>query len=779
MAIPSRTRFGAYEIVSLLGAGGMGEVYRAVDTRLGRDVAIKVLSAADAKDPQLLDRMTREARAASALSHQNIAHIYEVGDVDGRRFIAMEYVEGATLETAGRAWPIDGVVDAGVQLADGLDAAHRKGIVHRDIKPSNLMLTPRGELKILDFGVAKVDSGSVSAHTLSTVGATNPGAVVGTVGAFSPEQALGRDVDARADLFSAGVVLYELATGRPPFAGATPVETADRLLHTTPEMPSHFNAAVPPLLDRIILKCLEKDRERRYQSAADLRVDLDALRRGASTSASEPASRVRRPWRLIAASAVALLIGATIAVVFLRPAGAGAIDSVAVLPFANDGADSQAEYLSDGVPDALIDALSQVPALRVIALSSTLRYKTHPADAKQIGAELGARAVVTGRVRQQGSNVTIALEVVDTRDDRHLWGRRYTRTIGDFASAPGEFARDVADALRGRLSDTEIERLTRRQTADTEAYRLYLQGRYFWNRYSENGFNKAIEYFHQAIARDPSYALAWAGLADAEMQLGVDFLSPDATFPQGRQYAERALQLDPSLGEAHASLGIYAMWYERDWAGAEREYTRAIQLRPNDPVAHHFYAHYLDARGRIPESFAEIQRALDLDPMSPFLMEEAGFTYYHAGRLDEAARWEKRALDLDPRFDFGMFALAQTYVASGAYGDAAALFDRASGLADWYGVESERAALLALTGRPSEARRLLERLLARGKSEYVDPYAIAIVYVALGNRDDAFEWLNRAIDAHSAYAAFFNGDPKLAPLHGDKQFSALIARMGL
>ncbi|HYM23106.1 MAG TPA: tetratricopeptide repeat protein, partial [Vicinamibacterales bacterium] len=430
-------------------------------------------------------------------------------------------------------------------------------------------------------------------------------------------------------------------------------------------------------------------------------------------------------------------------------------------------------------PDALIDALSQIPALRVIALSSTLRYKAHPADAKQVGVDLGVRAVVTGHLRQQGPDLAIVIEVVDTHDDRRIWGHRYARTVANIVGAQGDLARDVADTLRGRLSEAEGERLSRPPTQNSDAYRLYLQGRSFWNRYSEDGFKTAIEYFRRAIARDPEYALAYAGLADAEMQLGVDFLNPGETFPQGKQYAERALALDPALGEAHASLGIYAMWFDRDWAAAEREYRQAIDLRPNYPVAHHFYAHYLDARGRTDESIAEIMRALDLDPLSPYVMEEVGWTYYHARRYDQAIAWNKRALDLDPHFDLGWFTLAQVYVAQGAYTDAAKALDQASGLAGWYGTDAERAVIEALTGRSADARQILISLLARASSSYVDPFYIAITYTSLGDREHAFEWLDKCIDGRSVYATFFTREATLDRLRSDSRFAALVARVGL
>jgi serine/threonine-protein kinase len=767
---------GRYRILDRLGAGGMGEVYLAVDTTLGRQVALKMLPAAAARDPERLRRLTREAQAASALNHSNIAHVYEIGEDDGCRFIAMEYVEGRM-----PAGPTDAVIDLGIQLADALDAAHAKGIVHRDIKPSNLMVTARGQLKVLDFGLAKFES--PDAVDRSTILATAPGVFVGSAAYVSPEQALGRDVDERSDLFSAGIVLYELATGRLPFSGSGQIETIDRILHAAPEPISRTNPSVAPELERIVAKCLEKDRERRYQSAKDLLVDLKNLRRDSDTataSRSMAAASPRRAARVrlfvftaVVAAAVAVAAG------YLSSLRRATIDSIAVLPFVNEGADPQTDYLSEGIPDTLIDSLSQIPSLRVIALSSVAKYKGRDVDPQTVGRELGVRAVMTGRVVQRGADLAVAVELADARDGSRIWGRRYARTSGEIVSVQNDLARDVSQTLRLKLNGSDEQRLAKRQSDDTEAYRLYLKGRYYWNRYSEEGFKQAIDYFNQAIARDPEYALAYAGLADAHMQLGVDFVRPNDAFPLGRRYAEKALQIDESLAEAHTSLGMYEEFFGRDFGAAEREFKRALSLNPRLAGAHHFYSHYLQAVGRSDEAIAEMTRATDNDPLSPFIVEELGYTYYGAKRFADAIDACNRALALDPKFDIGLSTLAMAYDQKRMYAEASATIDRAAQRETWPLLLVQRGRLDALTGHPDAARAMLERIRAMAKQEYVDPVMLAYLCVALEDRDGAFAALSQAIDERASYMLLAVRDPMLEALHGDPRWTALIARFGL
>ena len=510
-----------YQIISLLGKGGMGEVYRARDTKLDRTVALKILPADVATDAERMRRFVSEAKAASALNHPHVATIYEIGEAEGVRFIAMEYVEGQTLAAKINGTPlaINEILELGSQIADALDEAHSKGITHRDIKPANVMLTPRGQVKVLDFGLAKITRPQSIDSNISTLAKTQSGVVMGTVPYMSPEQALGREVDQRSDLFSLGVVLYEMATGHSPFAGASTTETLDRILHAQPEAMARFNYDVPAELERIVRKCLEKERERRYQSARELVVDLRNLKReaGAKGMSAEPiAIAPKRSLYRLRLAAILLVILALIAVsaYWLYPRSS-AIESVAVLPFLNVGANPDTEYLSDGIAESLIRSLSQLPRLTVRSRDSAFRYKNRDVTAQLAGQELKVQAVLTGRVTQRGEDISISVELVDVNTNSHLWGEQYQQKLANLLQVQETIAREISDKLRLKLTSDEQSRLTKRYTENVEAYQLYQLGRYHWNKRTFEGFDNALKYFTQAIEKDPGYALAYSGLADA------------------------------------------------------------------------------------------------------------------------------------------------------------------------------------------------------------------------------------------------------------------------
>jgi eukaryotic-like serine/threonine-protein kinase len=580
MSISPGTKLGRYEIRSQLGAGGMGEVYLAHDTQLDRSIALKILPAEVAADPQRLRRFHQEARAASALNHPHIAHIYEIGEHEGQHFIAMEHVEGLPLNAriGGGPLAISEIVQLGIQLADALDEAHSKGVTHRDIKPSNIVVTPRGQAKLLDFGLAKLRL-SIEQEKLtdaSTQMKTAPGVVMGTVMYMSPEQALGQVVDHRSDIFSMGALLYEMATGRLPFQGSTATEIIDHIAHAQPEAISRFNYNVPADLERIIRKCLEKDKERRYQSARELLVDLENLKRdsteGVVADKNPPLqqSNVNR-WTL---GALALLIMALAGVgIYLfkhrgQPAEMAAIDSIAVLPLVNASNDANMEYLSDGITESIINSLSQLPQLRVVPRVSAFRYKGRQIDPQAIGREMGVRAVLTGRVVQVGENLSIQTELIDVNTDSQLWGQKYNRKLSDILTLEDEIASQISDKLRLKLTGPEHQQVVKRYTQNTEAYQLYLKGRYYWKKYTKDGAEKSIEYFNKAIEKDPTYALAYSSLADAYVVLGVLYLPPKETFPKARDAGEKALAIDESLAAGHISMGAYKLFYEWDWSAA-------------------------------------------------------------------------------------------------------------------------------------------------------------------------------------------------------------------
>ena len=579
MGLPAGHRLGPYEVLAPLGAGGMGEVYRARDVRLDRTVAVKILPPELAVDERYRQRFEREARAASALSHPHIAHVYDVGEQDGTHFIAMEYVEGENLRELVTRGPldVDRVVEIGAQMASALEEAHGRGVVHRDIKSANAVVTPKGQVKVLDFGLARRDRDGVGPLDSEQVteARTQAGVVVGTVPYMSPEQALGKDLDARTDLFSLGVVLYELATGRLPFVGNTATQTIDQICHATPVELGASRKGVPAELERIVRKCLEKDRDRRYASARDLVVDLRNLQRDRASGTGPVAVAPRRgSQRLLVLGAAGLLAAVAVGAGLLYRASTrgGAIGSVAVLPFENATGDPGNEYLSDGISESLINKLSSLPGLRVISRTSAFAFKGKKLGPAEIGRTLGVDALLLGSLAQRGASLAITAELVSVRDDRQLWGEKYSRSADDVLKVEGEIAATIARTLRGQLSGEEQQKLARGATADPEAYRLYLKGRDFLVG-NQQEMDKSVDYFQQAVARAPEYALAHAGLAEAyTRQAFLRASGREEPLRMARAAVNRALELDPDLAEAHTALGLVHFYFEWDWAGAEAEF---------------------------------------------------------------------------------------------------------------------------------------------------------------------------------------------------------------
>jgi serine/threonine protein kinase/TolB-like protein/Tfp pilus assembly protein PilF len=720
------TTISHYRIVAKLGEGGMGIVYRAEDTRLGREVALKFLPEDVAGDGAMLERFQREARAASALNHAAICTIFDIGEEDGRPYIVMELLEGRSLDQTAHGEPmqVPPAIEIAMQLADALDAAHERGIVHRDIKPSNIFLTERGQPKILDFGLAKVtarDAGSQGTAVPTQAmeaDLTRPGTAIGTVSYMSPEQARGEELDNRTDLFSLGLVIYEIVTGHRAFTGNTSALIFDAILHKAPVAPVRLNPEVPAALEEILNKALEKDRNLRYQNASDMRADLARLRRdtehsraavtpaaGSPTASAPVAPSTSAPPTALgtatptpqpplaapeAASAaapapappsstissassdaqvavdlakrhkskaflaLAALLVIVVAVVFLvqrlsQPAPADGVEirSLAVLPFANTTGDPETDYLGDGIAESLINSLTAVPDLRVVSRSSAFRYKGQEIDPAEVGQELDVGAVVTGRVTQRGDQLIVAAEMVDTQRDAQLWGERYTRPVSDIFEVQEEIARAISERLEIRLTGALDEQLSSRQTEDTEAYKLYLKGRFHWNKRTNDDMQKALSYFEQALEIDPTYAPAWVGVADCYttgggIYLGLDF--HEAT-PKSIAAVRKALELDDSLAEAHTTLADRLFYWELDWHGAEAEFKRAIELNPGYATAHFWYSELLSAWGRHDEAIRQVEIALELDPLSPVPNLAMGKTLAAAGRLEKAEAWLLKAID--------------------------------------------------------------------------------------------------------------------------------------
>ncbi len=650
-----------YRIVEQLGAGGMGIVYKAQDSRLDRAVALKFLPEELAQKPQALERFRREARAASALNHPGICTIYDIGEQDGRAFIAMEFIDGETLRSHihGKPLPLEEILKLGIQIADALDAAHAEGIIHRDIKPANIFVTKRGQAKVLDFGLAKLvpkgvaagadaDSGGEASDSTSIVGI-----ISGTPSYMSPEQVRGDNLDPRTDIFSLGLLLYEMATGRQAFSGGTGGVIIEAVLTRSPVPVRSINPDIPQRLEEIINKALHKDRDQRYQHAADIPLicnDWSEVRFQLEScgEARNPSGDVRQSCAPPNTEAR----HSTTHTGAQRPERVSKIiDSLAVLPFENASRDPEYEYLSDGIAGSLINILATVPKLRVMAQSTVFRYKGRGIDPQAVGRELNVRAVLTGRMMQSGGSLRIGTELVDVATGSQLWGAQYDRKPGDIFAIQDDISNEISEKLRLKLTRAEKKRLTKRQTDDAEAYRLYLKGRHHWNRWTEDGFYKAIEYFQQAVDKDPGYALAYAGVADSYVLLGWNgYLPPKDAFPKAKAAAMEALRLDPDLGEAHTPLAAVLWLYDWQWQEAQTEFKRSLALNPAYPTANHWYAEYVMTMGRHAEAIARMKNSQELDPLSLIISVAIGWALLHGPAIRRRHRTTPANGELDPNY---------------------------------------------------------------------------------------------------------------------------------
>ena len=784
-----------YRVLEKIGRGGMGTIYKAEDTRLGRPVAIKFLPREYSQDHQAVERFQREARAASALNHPHIYTIYDVGEHEGQPFIVMELLEGQPLKQRLDS-PLDPeqVVELGIQIADALAAAHAKGIIHRDIKPANIFITERGQAKILDFGVAKLatqqNEEGPAADTPDGAGPgaqddlTRVGMAVGTLGYMSPEQGLGKELDARTDIYSFGVVLYEMATGRPAIL--------DDLGGRTPPSPRAARPGLSPDLERIIRKAAEKDRELRYQTMADVRADLkrlkqdtDAVRLGGALAQERifPSGPRAHLFSLLTGGAFAAALLVVLWFFMMgwgqRPGGtdAGVIESLAVLPLQNLSGDPEEEYFADGMTEALITNLSKIGSLKVISRTSAMRYKGTDKSLPEIARELGVDAIVEGSVLRAGDRVRITAQLVDVATDQYLWAESYERDLGDVLELQREVARAVAAGIQITLTPEEQASLGTISAVDPTAYEAYLRGRYHWNMRTEEGIQKSLDYFQQAVAQDPDYASAYSGLADA-YTIGMEYgyLPAGENRTRSRTAALRAVELDNSLPEAHASLAmVFAS--EREWLAGEREFRRALELNPNYAKARHWYSIHLAAMGRLEEALAEMEQAVALDPASLQAEVWLGTCLLYLRRYDEAIGQFEETIEKDPYYFNSHYWLGQAYEAKGWPEQAVAAYEKAASLSETPHQRATLAHGYAVAGRRAEARKILGELEELAEEKYVSPYDFAVVYLGLGDNDRAIELLEQVYEDHPENLRHIKVRPWFDPLRDHPRFQSLLQRM--
>ncbi len=801
MGIGIGTRLGPYLRRAAIGAGAQGDVYKAVDTTLDRAVVIKVLPEEHTVKSYSGKRFRREAKLAASLDHPNICTIHGLYEEGSVRYITMQYVEGKTVRqlVAGHPLELGSALAIAIQTAEALAAAHARGIIHRDIKAANVMVTDAGLVKVLDFGLAKLLEGS--GEDTDDQHLTELGVPYGTATYAAPEQAKGGLVDHRADIFSTGVLLYEMLTGTWPFKGNSAVEVRYAVLHGKAKPLAEARAEDSPFivrLQQILDRALAKEPADRYQQVEELRDDMRAVLKEVDPEASQAVSFTgsgsRVPPRFLAGvlrqtffskykraiigGVAAALLAATIGAIYLTRARKPGVESLAVLPFAN--ADPATEYLSDGITESLINSLAQLPAIKVRSRNSVFNYKGREANPETIGRDLGVGVVVAGAVQKRGDSLSVSVELIDTKDDSHIWGQRYTHSVNNLLTLQAELSRDITRSLRLRLTSAEQQQLVKNYATNSEAYELYLQGRYYWNKRTAEGLNKGIEYFQQAIEKDPGYALAYVGLAESYAVLSFyGDTDPKESFPKAKAAATSALQLDEMLGEAHASLGFVHMVYDWDWSGAEKEFKHAIEFNPNYASAWHWYGWHLTAMGRFDEAAAKLKRAQELEPLSQIIGTSLGEMYYYARQYDRAIEQLLKTLQIEKNFAQARMALGRCYLQKGDFSRAIAELSQARAISGETAMNSGNLGYAyAVSGQREQARKMLGEIREMAKQHYVSSYYVALIYVGLGEKDQGLEWLSKAQQEGSEQRLTLKVDPRLDSLRSDPRFQELLRNIG-
>jgi serine/threonine protein kinase/tetratricopeptide (TPR) repeat protein len=806
---------GRYEIVGQLGAGGMGEVYLAKDIDLGRKVAIKILNKRFSADASNIERFTREAKAASALNHPNILVIHEIGESDNAKYIVSEFIDGKTIRDLlrGPRMEISTILDFAIQIGGALAAAHGKHIIHRDIKPENVMVRPDGYVKVLDFGLAKLISGRDGlvdlANSSEIQNHTAKGVILGTVNYMSPEQAKGEHVDERTDIFSLGVLIYEMTAGRAPFEGGSLSETLANVIISEPPPLSQYSPDIPDGLQSIVTRSLQKTRNLRYQTMPDMLADLkslsddlafgDRLDRSASTS-NKPAPRSssnelrsgsqtrmfwsgRRIW-LATAFTLAVLIFGSISVYYIfsnrsRPSSSLAgRKSLAILPFVNSSGDPNVKYLSDGITDNVINNLSQVSGLDVKSRNSSFRFRGDESDIRAIASKLGVENVITGDIKQLGDRLIINVNLIHAEDDSQIWGNQYIRSSTDIFAVQTEIANAVAQNLKVRLTDTETQVLKKHYTENVEAYQLFLKGQYAWNKHTREDVLKSIEFFNRALEIDPNFGLAYFGLSAAYGVMGNNYVRPRDAFPKAKEYAAKALAIDETLAEAHTGMGAVYLYYDWNWAEADKELERAEALNPDLAQTSLLDGDRLETLGRFDEAKALRRHSLDLEPLVPQFNFVAGATFYFAGQYDDAITQLEKTVELEPRYFDTYLFLGQAYEQKGMYAEAIETYQRAMARGgDGPDLVAALGHVYALQNDRGKAEAQLDELRKMSGRSYISPYWFALVYLGLNDKDKTFEWLEKAFDDRSAILIWLGVEPVFKPLRDDPRFQDLLHRI--